>query len=206
VLNKHNFAIAAMLPQDDEVIAAARGLYVSPERTIETDGHHLIMVTAPQVQPTLFDPPEGIEAAENWTPFMLDRETALKIAKAIPKRNNDAPETNIAAIDVSTEAGENATVAINELVRQDIFRARKIDADKYPDVDKLIPDRDDARILIAFNADLIADILKIFQKFAGDAAVPMVIFRLYEAGKGMRIDAEVEGQNMTAYVMPMRTA
>ena len=81
-----NFSIASLLPSDpDAMLPSAPGLFVSPERTIETDGHQVLIVTAPESQPTLFDQPDGLEEAEYFTPFIVDRDSAMKLGEDVPQ-------------------------------------------------------------------------------------------------------------------------
>jgi hypothetical protein len=206
VFSKFNFKIASLLPTDPEaLIPSAGGLLVTPERTIETDGHQAVIVTAPESQPTLFDNPDGMEEAEFFTPFLMDRESALKIAKIIPKRNPDAPENSLAMIDVHTEAESDSTVSIAEDVRRAIFKSRKVDAAKFPQIDRAFPPEEEARFDVQFNADTLVPVLKLFQEFAGqDKMTPIITIRLYGPKHGVRIDAAACGQKMTAVVMPMR--
>lgn len=202
MFTNHNFNIAALLPSDpDAMISSAAGLYVSPERTIETDGHQVVVVTAPESQPTLFDQPDGLEEAEFFTPFLMDRESALKLAKSMPKRNSDAPENSMAMVDVHTEAESDSTLAVTEDVRRAIFKSVKRDASKFPAVDNIIPRPEDATLEMRFNPDILVPVLRAFQKFT---PFPEITIRLYGPNSGIRIDAEAEdGQAMTAMVMPM---
>jgi hypothetical protein len=206
MFTKFNFEIAGLLPKDPDALPLfAAGLFVSPERTIETDGHQLVIVTAPESQPTLFDQPDGLEEAQFFTPFIMDRESALKIGKQIPKRNPDAPENSMAMLDVHTEAESDSTVAITEDVRRAIFKSLKRDAAKFPNTDGILRDPETARFEIQFNADVIAPVLKLFQEFAGqDKMTPIVTLRFFGPSDGVRIDAVACEQKMTAVVMPMR--
>lgn len=206
MFTRWNFDIAGLLPSDqDALLPAAAGLLVSPERTVETDGHQLVVVTAPEGQPNLFDQPDGLEEAQYFTSFLMDRDSALKIAKSIPKRNPDAPENSMAMLDVHTEAESDSTIAVTEDVRRAIFKSIKRDAAKFPDPERVIPDLDGARFEIKFNADVLVPILRLFQKFSGqDSPFAPISIRLYGPDKGVRIDAEACGQKMTAVVMPLR--
>ena len=202
MLNKINFQIASLLPSDtSDLPTKIAGLWVGPGCTVETDGHQLVMVTAPEVQRTLFDPPDGIDPAEEWTPFLLDRTSAMTLAKIMPKPDADNPGVDIAVIDASTENGETAMLAVDERVRQEIIKAKKMSAEEFPDVARVIPPADSARFTIALNPDVLVPVMKLFQSFCGQ---PTVTIRLYDAAKGVRIDAECDGQVMTAVVMPQR--
>lgn len=204
MFTKYNFSIAGLLPKDEEaLISSAAGLYVSPERTIETDGHQMVIVTAPESQPNLFEQPDGLKEAEYFTPFLMDRESSLKIAKVIPKRNPDAPENSMVMLDVNTESEVDSTVAITESIRRSIFKSTKIDAAKFPDVDAVIPSAESAIIELRFSPDILIQVLNHFKRFCAEDD-SQVIIRLFGKGLGMRIDAESCGQIITAVVMPLR--
>jgi hypothetical protein len=200
MLNRHNFQIAEMLPKDGDTLIE-RGIWIGPGATVETDGAHLITVTAPEAQPSLFPETDGIQPAEEFQPFVLDRESALRIAKALPKKCDDP--SKFAAIDASSDDCAKATLAVNEVIREDILRARKLEGN-YPDVQRAIPDTESARFEISLSAWRLAAILKQFEKFTAANMTPSVTLRLYDAQRGVRMDAESNGQRMTAVLMPLR--
>lgn len=195
MLNKFNFVIASLI--DSEAIGPISGLFISPGSTVETDGRQMVIVTAPQAQPSLFPADDGISEAEEFTPFVLDKESALKFAKIMPKPKEGGPR-EMAIIDISTETDGTATLAVNDDERRAIIEAEKITG-PYPDSVQLMPDIDGARFEISFNSDILVPVLKAFQGFSGSMTL-----RLFNASKGMRIDAELDGQKMTAVVMPTR--
>lgn len=190
MFTRYNFTIASLLPKDeDALIPGAAGVLVSPERTIETDGHQCIIVTVPESQPNLFTPPDGLMDAEYFAPFIMDRESSMKIAKMIPKRDPDAPESSMVLLDVHTEGEDDSTVAITESVRRVVFKSFKQDATKFPDVDKFLPKKEDARFEFRLNPDLLVAVLGQFKKFCGEEDSAVTV-RLYGPDKGIRIDAE----------------
>lgn len=195
MLNRFNFSIAKLI--DAESIGPISGLLVSPTSTIETDGHQLIVVTAPESQPSLFPADDGISDAEEFTPFILDRDSALKLAKVIPNPKEGAPR-ELAVIDISTENDGTATLAVNDDERRTIVKSEKI-AGEYPDTVKLIPAVDDARFEVQFNSDILVPVLRAFQQFSATMTI-----RMFAANRGIRIDAEGDGQTMTAVVMPLK--
>jgi hypothetical protein len=188
VFTRYNFSIAGLLPSDEEsLIPSAAGLYVSPTES----------------QPSLFDAPDGMVDAESFTPFIMDRESSLKIAKCIPKRNPEAPENSMVMLDVATEAENESTVAISESIRRAIFKSIKVDATKFPDIDSVLPDNDSAAFTIRFSTDVLVPVLNAFKRFCSEDEGIMTM-RVYGADKGVRIDATACGQVMTAIVMPRR--
>ena len=195
MLNKFNFAIASLL--DSEAMGPTAGLLVSPGSTTETDGRQLVVVTAPEAQPSLFPPDDGIIEAEEFTPFVLDKDSALKLAKVMPKPK-EGNSREMAVIDISTETDGTATLALNDDERRVIIKSEKLVGD-FPNMGRMIPGKDGARFEIAFNTDVLVPVLKSFHAFSGS-----ITMRLFGADTGMRIDAEADGQIMTAVVMPMR--
>jgi hypothetical protein len=195
LLNKTNFEIAAILPKADDAPPSMCGIYVSPGATVATDGRCMLMVTAPEAQPSLFDSLAGITPMEAWTPFVLDKESALRVAKNIPKSNGEKEQ--LALIDQSTEGSETAIVAVDEVVREEIMRARKINCE-YPDFQKAIPEIGGEKLAISFDSELLLGLMKCYAKFAG-----RVTLRIYEPIKGMRLDGEENGQRMIGVIMPL---
>jgi hypothetical protein len=104
-LNKFNFSIASLI--DSEAMGPMAGLLVSPDSTMETDGHQFVIVTSPEAQPSLFPADDEIIEAEAFTPFVLDKASALKLAKIMPApKEGNARE--MAVIDISTETDGTA--------------------------------------------------------------------------------------------------
>ncbi len=203
MFNRNNFEIAKLAADDDEKRPHLSGVYLTSEASYVTDGRLAIKVTVPELQPDLFPVTDGIEPADYFTPFLMDRGTALQVVKGIPKKGNES--SRIVAVDCSTEAGETATVAVNENIRQSITRSRKGTA-PYPEIDKVIPDRDSARFTISLDAELMAALMTQFAAFGRyhKSQSPQVVLRIYGPASAIRIDEDGMGQNMTAVLMPMR--
>jgi hypothetical protein len=200
MLNKHNFDIAQLAPSGDDAKAIFRGVYVTPKASYVTDGRLAVRVSAPESQPSLFNTMDGIEPAEWFTPFIVDRETALLIAKNAPKKTSD-DDAQLIAVDVSTEVNGQATVAVNDLLRQAVIRSNKVEGE-YPDIDKLTPAKKNATLTICFNAELLAALTATVNKFCKSHGTGSVILRFTNANAGMRIDADGIGQTLTALLMP----
>ena len=158
MLNRINFSIASLI--DPEAMGPMAGLLVSPESTMETDGHQFFIVTSPA-----------------------------------PKEGNSR---EMAVIDISTETDGTATLAVNDDERRTIVKSEKITG-TFPSLARITPNIAEAKFEISFNSDTLAPVLKAFQGFAGTLTL-----RLFSALRGVRIDAESEGQKMTAVVMPLR--
>jgi hypothetical protein len=198
LLNRNNFQIAELAPDDEERLTMC-GILVAPNRTVVTNGHMAVVVSAVDtIQPSLFEQIEGIEPAESFTPFILDRDSAIKIAKRIPKDTEDNPVFPI--IDATTEGNDRAMVSINDIFRQEILRATKIAGD-FPDVQRAIPDKEAARFTLLIDPELLTRLLKAVVRFCDGRAMEM---RLYGAGRPVRIDAGDAEQSLVAVIMPLR--
>lgn len=203
MLNKHNFQIAELAPQDEERLILC-GIRVTPEGTSVCDGHMAMTVSSfENVQPSLFEEMEGVIPAEHFSPFVLDRESALRIAKAIPKKASDA-DAVYPIVDATTENNDRAMVSINDIFRQEIIRARKIEGN-FPDVSKVIPDRDRARFRMRLSPDLLLACLKVAQRFCAANETLSVELSIFDTGDPLRIDAVALGQTLTAVIMPMKS-
>lgn len=201
VLNRHNFEIAELASTDEDRLIFC-GINVTPEGTQVTDGHLAVMVSSlDRQQASLFGEMEGIEPADCFTPFVLDRESALKIARAIPKKSE---EPIYPIIDATSEDNDRAMISVNDLLRQEIVRARKIEG-KFPAVEKLCPDKDAARHLILMSPDLLLAAMKTISKFCKGHELHSIELRVFGPGKGLRIDATGLGQSLTAVIMPQRS-
>lgn len=202
MLNRHNFEIAELAPNDEQRLYLC-GILVSPGATSETDGHQAVIVTAvDELQPTLFSDAEEVIPAEQFTPFILDRESALKIAKAIPKKTENV-EALYAVVDATTENSDRAMVSINDTFHQEIHRAQKVTGD-FPDVLRIIPDKESAKFVMRINPTLLTSVLKCVNKFCDGRDVGSIELRLFGAGQPLRIDADGVGQILTAVVMPQK--
>ena len=195
MLNRHNFNIASLI--DKDAVGPIAGVLVSPESTVETDGHQIVMVTAPEAQPSLFPEDDDITESEEFTPFVLDKASALKLAKIMPNPK-EGNTREMAVIDISTETDGTATLAVNDDERRTIVKSEKIPG-TFPAVMKIIPPIDGAKFEISFSSDVLVPVLKAFHGFSGTLTM-----RLFSALRGVRIDAEANGQIMTAVVMPLR--
>lgn len=202
-LNRHNFEIAELAP-DDPARLTFCGILVAPDGTSETDGTQAIIVSASeQTQPNLFANAEDISPADHFTPFILDRESALKIAKAIPKKTENL-EATFAVVDATTENSQRAMVSINDIYRQEILRATKIEG-KFPEILRVIPSLDQAHIVLMMDPDILVSVLKAVQKFCKGHETASVTLSLFGTGQPLRIDAKGMGQSMVAVVMPQRS-
>lgn len=200
VLNRWNFEIARLAP-NDEGSAHLAGIRVGPGGTAVTDGRCAILVTAAeQLQGQLFGPGEGITAVEEFSPFMLDRESALKIAAALPRKTKDDEQPVLPVVDQSTETTDRAMISVNDAFRQEVLRAPKMGS--FPAIESMLPEREKAKFSLLFNPDLLLDVLKAVRTFCAGRETYSIELSFFGSGKPMRIDADGHGQFLTAIVMP----
>jgi hypothetical protein len=111
MLNKHNLNIARLAAKDESRYTL-QGILVSPEHTTCTDGHQLTRVTTPKMDPQAYPEVEGgSPATKTWEPFILPRDAALAISKAIPK-SSTVPILGNAAIGEATNVNGHAQVIL----------------------------------------------------------------------------------------------
>lgn len=202
MLNRHNFQIAELAPTDDDSRFILGGIQVSPSRTAVTDGRCAVIVTEEETeQENLFGESEGVLPADHFTPFILDRETALKVAKAIPKRKEDQ-QAVFPVVDATTEATDRAMFSINDICRQEILRARKLEG-QFPDVDRVFPAPDTAKAMLVMNPELLGGVLNAVRKFGKNRAASITL-RFFGYDKPLTVTCNADGQTFTAAIMPMR--
>jgi hypothetical protein len=194
MFNKHNFAIASLI--DDEALPPQNGLLITVGGTVEVGGHQIVWVTPPEPQPTLFPQDDDITATEEFTAFVLDQASALKLAKIMPKPK-EGKASEMVVIDISTENDGTATLAMNDDARRVIVKAEKLGG-KYPAPEPLFAEKGKQVVELRFRASLLVDVLKAFDSFSDTFTM-----RIYGANAGVHIAADNDGQVMRAVVMPM---
>lgn len=206
MLNRYNFEIAALCSKDEDALPMFRGINVSPTGTMVTDGHMAVTVSAvTESQPGLFEAMEGIEPAVFFSPFILDMESALRIAKSLPKKIEDSALLP-PIVDATTEDSNRSMVSINDSGRQEILRSRKIEG-TYPDIASVMPKPEDAAMTILLSPAILTTVLKAVEKFCNAHDVYSVELRVFGPDQAIRIDAEsrCSDQRLTAIVMPRRS-
>lgn len=205
MLNKCNFLIAKLCPEGDDAPRALTGILVSPTRTMATDGGVAIVVSAAKdEQGGLFDEAEGIEPADYWSEFILDKETALKVAKAIPKKKKGGEASQFAVVDATTEDNDRAMISINDFWCQDILRAKKIDG-QFPKVEKLLKDKKRAKVTIHVDPHRLLLLAQRLEEFSRFHDVPSVEISWFGGGEVLRFDLIAEKQELSALLMPQRS-
>ena len=202
MLNRSNFLIAALCAEPgDGKAMPLEGIYVTPEGTTACDGFIAATVSAFESdQASLFDEAEDVEPADFFTGFILPADVALKVAKAIPKKTMDEA-AKYAVVDCTTEGSERAMLSVNQALRQDILRARKIEG-QYPNAAKLIPSARSAKFTATLNGESLAALTKAVAAFCNAHNTDLVELTFHGEGKPLRIEAKGNGQNLVAIIMP----
>lgn len=226
MLNKHNLSIANLASKEESRFTL-NAIYVTPEYTVETDGHQLVMVTTPKEPERVEGEASPLPAIPNFThdpafkPFLLPSKDALEIVKSIPKKpfldllehvfvgtrythkTIDGPDTKVT---------EHASLAVTDLESPRTF-SPVIPAGTFPDYTRVVPRKENADLAIAISVNLLGPVIKQFQSFMKEERSGAAIFRFtrprvdrsFVDSRTVRIDATNElHQTMTAVVMPMR--
>jgi hypothetical protein len=204
MLNKCNFQIASLAPEGEGVPAILSGILVSPESTMVTDGGLGVMVSSVTSPQNLLFEAEGVEVADFFTEFVLDKESALKVAKAIPKPKKDGETTaKFAVVDATSENNDRAMVSVNDLNRQEILRANKIKGD-FPKLIKAIPPKSKAKFTVHLDPHRLLAMATAVAKFCSAHASPTVSIGYYGPGQVLRFDVSAIQQDFTGVFAPQR--
>ncbi|HYT08947.1 MAG TPA: hypothetical protein VEL77_14985 [Rugosimonospora sp.] len=208
LLNRHNLNIAALCSKEASRFSL-QALYVTPQATVETDGHQLVSVTlAPGLQAESFpEPPNTPKAVDEWKPFLLPASEALAIAKALPKKSK-IPALECAAVTDETDGHGHSAISVTDLEFARVFRTRKPEGN-FPDYERIMPKLKNATFQVAFDAALLVRVLNrivAFQQGQGNAKggnPATVTFSFTDKNHAVRLDAKGgEDQQLTAVVMP----
>ena len=204
MLNRHNLNIAKLAAKEPSRYAIT-GVRVEPERTVVTDGHCLVAVTTPKsYDPASYPVMDRVTPTREFEPFTLDRESALAIAKAIPRSRN-LPVLEHAVIGAASNVNGHAQIAVTDLDRPQVFQPRKVEGE-FPDYERVIP-KAEPTLRIAFNPVLLGAVLQQAAAFQKGRSQPQVTFSFHDSNgeKAARLDCDNdEGQTFIGVVMPMR--
>jgi len=197
----------AQFASKEESRFAITGILVEEHATVATNGHYLAWVSEDSAEASAFPivPGFGAAAADERKKFLLDRESALAIAKAVPNGKSLPILSHVAVkTETNVENGETQGVlAVTDLERPQVFHP-KPSSGQFPNYQAVIPDWDKAKFRISVNADYLALIAKAFAGFAGEPH-KTVVLSFYGEDHAMRFDGSTrDGQGMTAVLMPMR--
>ena len=203
MLNKKNFEIATLCPEDDgHSKFVLRGIRVTPAETVAASAHVLLKIS-------------NSGGSDHFDPFILPAKAALKIAAALPT-GSKMPSHDQADIEHFEGAKAVRISVTNDDGDCDVYTTQPIE-EEFPNTDTVIPDVKAAAVEIILDLDILIPLLQRISEFHGKQCLDepskrrIATFRFYEGPKGyeaaQRIDAENDlGQELTAVVMPCRGA
>jgi hypothetical protein len=230
MLTRANLNIAALVSKEESRFTL-NGILVTPDCTVETDGHQLVKVTTPDKFDTksLPDIPGLKHANRSFAPFILRAADALAIAKTIPKKSTIPVLTHafigkpVTSKPVQVE-GETAPdlspkttvpVGTTDLDSPKVVQVTPLSGN-FPDYNRVMPKREDTDFCVTFDCNLLVPVLQQIidlHKGAGDRSAH-ADFRFQRPEKSsfsglwdmkaVRIDSHIENQELTAVVMPCR--
>lgn len=204
LLNKHNLNIAALCSKEESRFTL-NSILVTPQATVETDGHQLVKVTLPpDMKAEAFPIREGQPpAVDTWKPFLLPASEALNIAKALPKKTT-LPILKHAAVTEDTDSNGHSSIAVTDLEMARVFNTKKPEGN-FPDFERVIPKKEDAEFRIAFNAELLRRVLQQVEAFRAEQHNTECVLSFASPSGPLRIDARNDqGQEFTGVIMPLR--
>lgn len=204
LLNKHNLNIAALCSKEESRFTL-NSILVTPDATVETDGHQLVKVTLPpDMKAESFPVREGQSpAVDSWKPFLLPASEALNIAKALPKKTT-MPVLKYAAVTEDTDKNGHSSIAVTDLEMARVFNTKKPEGN-FPDFERIMPKKEDAEFRIAFNAELLRRVLQQVEAFRSEEHNAECVFSFASPSGPLRVDARNgQGQEFTGVIMPLR--
>lgn len=204
MLNKHNLNVV-QFTNDDSQRYSLDCIQVTKDATVATNGHYLAWVSMPDTKVVNFPKLTNVaEPTDDFSPFLLHRDAAMKIAKSIPKHKT-IEVLNHAVVSQETVNGEvKTTLSTTDLEYTANYPFTKVSG-TFPEYSKQIPNISDAKFQITLNATHLAQIAKAFQGFSG-GYTPDVLVSFFADDKPIRFDADNSNthQAMTVILMPMR--
>lgn len=204
LLNKANFLLANAASKENSRYVI-NGIQIEPDCTVATDGHRLVAIGAVrEISPDDFPRIEGQPAPlYDFAPFILPRQVALDIAKAIPQ-NQRIPALHCAAVAQvpNGKPDDRATIYVTDLDTHRVFHTRRQDG-QFPNWRQIVPKPQDATSVICMDIDLLQSTLA---QLKNAGVKNGVTIRIKDAESAIRIDGGIRetGQPVMAVIMPMR--
>ena len=204
MLNRNNFAIAKLATADTSRYGASRyglnSIRVEHDRTVVTDGRLLLVMTGDSVPESAYPIIPGFNPTTVLNPIInLSRETALAIAKAIPKTK--LPALNHAVI--GTNSDGDAAIATTDLSSSQTFKA--IDGGgSFPNYGEVIPAKSEATAVISFDPRLMVALLQSMDSVYENGGQHSVVMWIKDAVSPILIECKHEEQKATGILMPVK--
>lgn len=201
MLNRNNFEVEKYASRETSEYSL-HAILVQPDATVATDGHTLIWMSVPEFEPGNFPSIDGFgEATNKYHTFMLNGDTAKRIADSLPRPGTQTiPITETAAV---SEDGDKRAIAVTDLENPQIFPVGKVEG-TFPNYGPVIPDPKKIKLRIAINPKYLQRIAETAIRLQRNS-VPMVIISFQDEQSALRFDAvSSQEQSMTALIMPMK--
>lgn len=195
MLNSKNFlplVIAANAVDRDSLY----GLHVTPEYTEATDSYRLIRVSRKEFKTS--ELPSALNPVR-YPNYTLPYATAKKVSGAIPKKASEDIYLN--AIEVAPPSLGKVSLTVVDKETSETYTA-DIAKEKFPEIDKVIPQDSEIKAEFRINVEYLAEILEQCKKFGSEHADVKVFNGSRQA---IKIDAanKVDGQTFMALIMPV---
>jgi len=198
MINKQNLSVSAFGER-----YGVKGILISDNFTAATNGKVLVIVNRPADDPAEFPvSPDGTPAQPKQGRYMITKEDAERIAKAIPKSKSLSILANAMPL-APTE--ESRRFLIGDLDSMQVMMVRPINS-QFPSLThkKLWP-KTKPKMEITFSVELLGQLLAAIKK-ASTKTFPIVTFKFYKPDGAARFSCELtdEGQKMTGLIMPVK--
>lgn len=199
MLNKHNLKVAEFV-SNEKSRYTLDAILVTDKATVATNGHYLVWVSVP-AQHKAKDFPvidHAPQVTDEHPPFLLGREDAAKILKALPRK----PSTPILECAGVVVKGTQPIVEVTDLDCPQVFRPRPPEG-KFPEWENVMP-KEEPVAQFAVNAAWLAKLAK-FAAEVDSGDNPMVVISFWGPDEAIRLEcADRDGeQGMTALLMPV---
>ena len=203
--NRANFSIASLADEDRRYL----GVLVTNEKTEVTNGHYLLRVTTPDLNPEDYPTgPNGHKPIDKDFRCILSKDSAKQIEKAIPRGPKVGSLPILKNTWVVDDNEETIGFVATDLDTWSPITARKVDG-RWPntDNDSTIWPKDEPVLEIGFNLEYLEKLCKEMKSIIGKSkSNPLAKFTFYGSEKPVKIEADNldTGQDVTALLMPCK--
>ena len=194
MLNRNNFAIAKLADKD----RYHANLRVEQEKTVVTDGRLLLVMTGDGVPTSDYPLIPGFTCTSMQNPISLSKETALAIAKAIPK--SKLPALNHAV--VGTNGDGQPAIATTDLSSSQTFKAIE-SGGSFPNYEGVILVKSEATAVISFDPRLMIALLQSMDSVYDNGDQHSVVMWIKDAVSPILIECKANDQKATGILMPV---
>lgn len=169
------------------------GIYVTKDKTVATNAVILVEIDKPE------QPDDGYPEFPNFNiadsdPHILPLEAAKQIESNLKKIKATLPIFQNA---LPIKSGDNVGYLTTDMATINPVIYKPID-EQFPEYQSIIPKDEDA----IGEVNLSPEYLEIIAKTFKDAKAQSLTIRLYKQNLPVKFNAEVNGQNITAVLMP----